>query len=102
MKFSNISFQNLLLHNFKNCCTIYLRRAIAPYLIFKGTLMRVLSIHANQNYQSQRLRVFGQKFSNNSVSKLNQLNQNDVFVRLAAASTKDARIEKELNDMGLI
>ena len=30
------------------------------------------------------------------------LNQNDVFVRLAAASTKDARIEKELNDMGLI
>ena len=64
--------------------------------------MRVLSIQANQNYQSQRLRVFGQKFSNNNVSKLNQLNQNDVFVRLAAASTKDARIEKELTDMGLI
>ena len=64
--------------------------------------MRVLYIHANQNYQSQRLRVFGQKFSNNNVSKLNQLNQNDVFVRLAAASTKDARIEKELTDMGLI
>ena len=32
----------------------------------------------------------------------NKLTQNDVFVRLAAASTRDARIEKELTDMGLI
>ncbi len=63
--------------------------------------MRVFPIHANQTYLNNRLRVFGQGFPNNT-PKLNQLNQNDVFVRLAAASTKDARIEKELNDMGLI
>lgn len=63
--------------------------------------MRVFPIHANQTYSNNRLRVFGQSFSNN-IPKLNQLNQNDVFVRLAAASTRDTRIEKELNDMGLI
>lgn len=30
------------------------------------------------------------------------LDNNDVFVRLATASTKDARIEQELIEMGLI
>jgi len=63
--------------------------------------MRVFSVHANQNYLNRSFRVFGQGFSNNT-PKMNQLNQNDVFVRLAAASTKDARIEKELTEMGLI
>jgi len=54
-----------------------------------------------RNIQQNGLRVFGQKFLNNA-PKYNQLNQNDVFVRLASASTRDARIEKELSEMGLI
>lgn len=65
--------------------------------------MRISAIHTFCNNQYKGLGVYKQNFSNNvSNSKLNKLDKNDVFVRLAAASTKDARIEKELFEMGLI
>ncbi len=72
----------------------------------KGALMRVSPVHSLINNQYRRNgAAFMQNFSTNAFNKLalqNKLNQNDVFVRLAAASTRDARIEKELTDMGLI
>ena len=68
--------------------------------------MRVSSIHSSINNQyKQNSAAFKQNFSTNFYNKNllnNSLNQNDVFVRLASASTRDARIEQELSDMGLI
>ncbi len=68
--------------------------------------MRVSPVHLLINNQyRQNGAAFKQNLSANAFNKLslqNKLNQNDVFVRLATASTKDARIEKELMDMGLI
>lgn len=65
--------------------------------------MRVSSIHTICNNQYKGLGIYRQNFSNNSnKASLSKLDQNDVFVRLATASTKDARIEKELYEMGLI
>lgn len=63
--------------------------------------MRISSVHAIRNNQYKGLGIYRQNFSN-KVSNINKLDQNDVFVRLAAASTKDARIEKELYEMKLI
>lgn len=65
--------------------------------------MKVSSIHTIRNNQYKGLGIYRQNFSNNvNKASLNRLDQNDVFVRLATASTKDARIEKELYEMGLI
>lgn len=65
--------------------------------------MRLSAIHTFCNNQYKGLGIYRQNFSNNASGlKLNKLDQNDVFVRLATASTKDARIEKELFEMGLI
>lgn len=63
--------------------------------------MRISSVHTIRNNQYKGLGVYRQNFSNNALN-INKLDQNDVFVRLAAASTKDARIEKELYEMKLI
>lgn len=65
--------------------------------------MRVSRIHSfiNNQYAKQD-NAFKQNLNANAFRVSNKLNQNDVFVRLAAASTRDARIEKELIDMGLI
>ncbi len=72
--------------------------------------MKVSRIHSsiNNQYKKQNsaftqnltANTFKTNFNNNNYN--NKLTQNDVFVRLAAASTRDARIEKELTDMGLI
>lgn len=45
------------------------------------------------------------QFNNTNFSRnatLNYQNQNDAFVRLAIASTRDKKIEHELRDMNLI
>lgn len=67
--------------------------------------MRVSRIHSFINNQFKKQdSAFKQNLNNAFRVSFynNKLNQNDVFVRLAAASTRDARIERELTDMGLI
>ena len=68
--------------------------------------MRVSPIHSLINNQyKQNYAEFKQYSATNALNLSfynNRINQYDVFVRLAAASTRDARIEKELIDMGLI
>jgi len=68
--------------------------------------MRVSPVHSLINNQyKQNNAAFKQNLITNALKLSfynNKLTQNDVFVRLAAASTRDARIEKELIDMGLI
>lgn len=70
--------------------------------------MKVSRIHSSINNQYKKQNsAFTQNlaantFKTNFNNYNNKLTQNDVFVRLAAASTRDARIEKELTDMGLI
>ena len=39
---------------------------------------------------------------NQGIPKLDYKNQDDVFIRLALASTRDKKIEQELKDMKLI
>ena len=68
--------------------------------------MRVSPIQSLINNQyKQNNAAFKQNSATNALKLSfynNRITQNDVFVRLAAASTRDARIEKELIDMGLI
>lgn len=68
--------------------------------------MRVSRIHSLINNQFKKQNsAFTQNLNANAFRVSfynNKLNQNDVFVRLASASTRDAQIEKELIDMGLI
>ncbi len=67
--------------------------------------MKVSAVHMIRNNQCKgnNSSTFRQNFINNNPAISNKnLDNNDVFVRLAAASTRDARIEKELHEMGLI
>lgn len=68
--------------------------------------MKVSFIHTLRNNQYKGFGVYKQNFSNsasyNNLNALDKLDKNDVFVRLASASIKDARIEKELYEMNLI
>lgn len=60
--------------------------------------MKVSIIHAIRNNGYRSNNTFKQNFSNNAIN-FKKLDQNDVFVRLAAASLKDSRINDELTEM---
>ncbi|MBE7706932.1 MAG: hypothetical protein E7Z91_06805 [Cyanobacteria bacterium SIG30] len=62
--------------------------------------MRIRPVILNQNNLSNKGQLGNKHFSGKS--SLNYQNQNDVFVRLAIASTRDQQIENELKTMNLI
>lgn len=67
---------------------------------FLGDKMKILPVFFSQNKFSDK--------GNNKLGfnqgklKLDYQNQEDVFIRLAIASTRDKKIEQELKDMKLI
>ena len=91
------------MHILANCCIINRQCALAPF-VYEGAQMKVSAIHMIRNNQCKdnNCNTFRQNFSNNTAISNKNLDNNDIFVRLAAASTRDARIEKELYEMGLI
>ena len=62
--------------------------------------MKICPIVFKRNNISNKGQLNNAYFSSNST--LNYQNQNDAFVRLAIASTRDSKIEQELKSMNLI
>ncbi len=61
--------------------------------------MKICPVIFNKNILSNKGQL-NNNFSRNTL--LNYQNQNDAFVRLAIASTRDSKIERELKSMNLI
>lgn len=64
--------------------------------------MRIYPIFYNNSRVSDKGRNSSINFSAPYLRKLDYQNSNDVFVRLAIASTRDINMENELKAMGLI
>ena len=62
--------------------------------------MKICPIIFKSNSLSNKGQLNNNNFTNNA--NLNYQNQNDAFVRLAIASTRDSKIEHELKGMDLI
>ena len=75
-------------------------RDVIKLYVEKGAYMKICPAIFKQYNLSNKGQLNNNTFS--SKATLNYQNQNDAFVRLAIASTRDSKIEQELRNMDLI